>query len=62
LGSDLTDNKTAVAMFFWALALWRSRKNPQARGWPLAASILMLAAYFIPPSVWCSELDYKQGL
>lgn len=59
-GTDLTDNKTALAFVGWlvaALALTRS-KNPQR--WALAASIIMLAVYLIPHSVLGSELDYRE--
>lgn len=59
-GTDLTDNKTALAFVAWlvaALALTRS-KNPQR--WALAASIIMLAVYLIPHSVLGSELDYRE--
>lgn len=57
-GSDLTDNKTAVAFLAWvvaAIALTRA-KNP-AR-WALGASIIMFVVYMIPHSVLGSELDY----
>jgi len=59
-GHDLTDNKTAVAFLFWVIALWRSRRNPQSRGWTIAASVILLAVYLIPHSVLGSELDYTQ--
>jgi hypothetical protein len=59
-GTDLTDNKTAVAFLAWvvaAIALARS-KNP-AR-WALVASIVMFIVYLIPHSVLGSELDYSK--
>lgn len=59
-GHDLTDNKIAVAMLFWLLALWRTRQNRTARGWALAASLVTLAVWLIPHSLLGSELDYTQ--
>ena len=58
LGSDLTDNKTAVAMIFWLIALWRTRRKPDARAWPLAAALVTLIIFLIPHSLLGSELDY----
>jgi hypothetical protein len=58
-GSDLTDNKTAVALLAWlavAVALKKS-KNPKA--WALGAAVVMIVVYLIPHSVLGSELDYK---
>jgi hypothetical protein len=60
LGHDLTDNKTAAALLVWLVALWRMSKKTDARGWALAALVLMLVVYFIPHSVLGSELDYTQ--
>ncbi len=60
LGHDLTDNKTAAAFTFWLLSLWRLRRNPQARIWPVAAAVLLLLVYAIPHSVLGSELDYSK--
>jgi hypothetical protein len=59
-GHDLTDNKTAVAILFWAIALWRQRKAGQARGWYLAASLVQLLIYLIPHSALGSEIDYTK--
>ncbi|RPH95010.1 hypothetical protein EHM69_05830 [candidate division KSB1 bacterium] len=61
-GHDLTDNKTAVAMLFWLIALWRDIKCGKGRGWYIAAAAIQLIVYSIPHSVLGSELDYtKQG-
>jgi hypothetical protein len=61
-GHDLTDNKTAVAMLFYLIALWRDIKSAKGRGWYIAASVMQLIVYSIPHSVLGSELDYtKQG-
>lgn len=52
-GTDLTDNKTAVAWVLWALAAWR--KSP----WLIAlAAIGTFAVYLIPHSMFGSELKY----
>ncbi|MBM3790456.1 MAG: hypothetical protein FJW35_08920 [Acidobacteria bacterium] len=59
-GTDLTDNKTLVAAVCWLAALWRLRRNPQSRGWPLAASVVLMLVYLIPHSLLGSELDYTQ--
>jgi len=59
-GYDLTDNKTVIAFLFWVLAWWRLRKNPEARGWALIASVVLFLVYMIPHSVLGSELDYTQ--
>ncbi len=59
LGTDLTDNKTAIALLAWigvAFALRRSKK-PQV--WAIAASIITFAVFLIPHSLLGSELDYK---
>ncbi len=60
-GNDLTDNKTAVALIFWAIALWRLRKTPEARFWVLAAAAVTLVVFAIPHSVLGSQLDYTKG-
>lgn len=57
-GTDLTDNKTALAFLVWvgaAVALKRSKKPGR---WILAASMIMLLVYLIPHSLFGSELDF----
>jgi hypothetical protein len=61
LGSDLTDTKSLVAMIGWIIALFMMRKGKPARGWVLAASLLLLAAFLIPHSMMGSELDYSKA-
>lgn len=59
-GTDLTDNKTAVAFLAWvvaAVALSRA-KNPKR--WALAASVVMIVVYLIPHSILGSEFDYNK--
>lgn len=64
-GTDLTDNKTAIAFLGWVIALIAMTKAKNPKQWVLAASILTLVVYLIPHSVLGSELDYskldKQG-
>ena len=59
-GTDLTDNKTLIAMIVWAIALIAGRKGKPAKGWVLAASIVTLVIFLIPHSLLGSELDYSQ--
>ena len=60
LGFDLTDNKTLIAMIGWIIAVIAGRKGKPARGWVLAAAILLLIVYSIPHSLLGSELDYSK--
>jgi hypothetical protein len=60
VGTDLTDNKTAVAMVFWLIALWRLRNKPESRIWVIAAAVITLVVFAIPHSVLGSEIDYTQ--
>jgi len=58
-GTDLTDNKTLLSMFAWIAALIAGRRGRPARGWVLAASIIMLIIHMIPHSLLGSELKYN---
>lgn len=60
LGTDLTDNKTLIAMLGWIWAWFKNRKGKAGRGWVIFAFVLMLAIYLIPHSLLGSELDYTQ--
>jgi hypothetical protein len=60
LGTDLTDNKTLIAVIAWIVALIAGRGGKPARGWVLGAVIVLLAVYFIPHSLFGSELDYSK--
>ncbi|MBW6491853.1 MAG: hypothetical protein K0B15_11740 [Lentimicrobium sp.] len=55
---DMTDNKTAVAMLFWILAVYMLWKNREKRGWALLAAIVLLLIYLIPHSMMGSEIDH----
>lgn len=59
-GHDLTDNKTLISLIFWAIALWRLKKNPNDYKWAIIASIVMLLVYLIPHSLLGSEIDYTK--
>jgi len=59
-GTDLTDNKTAVAFIAWVLAFWQQKKMGKAKAWIIAAAVITLAIYLIPHSAFGSELDYTQ--
>jgi hypothetical protein len=59
-GHDLTDNKTAIALVFWLIALWRIRRNSYARAWAIAAALIVLAIFLTPHSLLGSELDYTK--
>jgi len=59
-GTDLTDNKTAVAFIAWLLAVWRQHKTGNAKAWIISAAVITLAVYLIPHSALGSELDYTQ--
>lgn len=59
-GTDLTDNKTAVAFIFWLVALLMTWKKPYHRTWVLVASIVLLLVYLIPHSMLGSEIDWTE--
>jgi len=60
LGTDLTDNKMLIAMIAWLAALVAGWKGKAARGWVLAASLILLIVFSIPHSLLGSELDYSK--
>jgi hypothetical protein len=60
LGGDLTDNKTLIAMAAWIVALIAGRKGKPARGWVLAASIILLVVFSVPHSLFGSEINYAK--
>jgi hypothetical protein len=57
---DMTDNKTAIAVLSWLVAVIKLRKNPKAKAWAIAAALILLAVYLIPHSMFGSEIDYTQ--
>ncbi|MFP4488925.1 MAG: hypothetical protein ACLFN1_06440, partial [Bacteroidales bacterium] len=60
LGWDLTDNKTLIAVIFWAIAVLGNRKTKRP-GLTILASVILLLIYSIPHSMYGSELDYESG-
>jgi hypothetical protein len=60
-GTDMTDNKTAVAMLSWLVALWMMRGGKTARGAVITAMIITLTVFLIPHSVFGSQLDWSQA-
>jgi hypothetical protein len=58
VGHDLTDSKTLLALAVWVAAAVAGRRGKQARGWVLAAAIVLFAVFLIPHSVLGSELKY----
>lgn len=57
---DLTDNKTLLAFIFWLLAFFMNRKKERPV-YTVIASIVMLAVYSIPHSMFGSELNPETG-
>ncbi len=59
-GTDLTDNKTLIALIAWILALVMILKNKKPRLAALGAALVMLIIFMIPHSMHGSELDYSE--
>ncbi|HRS01535.1 MAG TPA: hypothetical protein P5545_03195 [Bacteroidota bacterium] len=59
-GNDMTDNKTLLSLIMWLIAVLQIRKHPERRGWVTAATVVMLAVYLIPHSLFGSEIDYTK--
>jgi len=60
-GQDLTDNKTLIAFIGWLVAYLKIKKDESNRAWAIAASIILLAIFLIPHSMFGSELDHTTG-
>jgi hypothetical protein len=58
-GTDLTDNKTAVAFLAWVVAAIALSKAKHPKYWALGASIVMIVVYLIPHSLFGSEFNYN---
>jgi len=58
-GTDLTDNKTLIALVAWLVALFAHHRNPKNRWIFVAAALVMLIIFLIPHSLHGSELDYS---
>jgi len=59
-GTDLTDNKTAIALLAWAIALWFARGGRRARAAIVAAALVTLVVFAIPHSLFGSELRWEE--
>lgn len=59
-GWDLTDNKTLIAFIAWMIAWWFNRKM-ESRSWVVVASLVTLAIFSIPHSLFGSQLDPETG-
>jgi hypothetical protein len=59
-GHDLTDNKTAVALLFWIIALWQDLRHNRGRAWYMVAAVMQLIVYSFPHSMLGSEIDYTK--
>jgi hypothetical protein len=57
---DLTDNKTLLAFLFWILAVAMNLKKERP-AYVILASLVMLAVYSIPHSMFGSQLDPATG-
>lgn len=60
-GYDWTDNKVLVELAAWALAALFIGEARRGRTAVLAATLVTLAIYLIPHSVFGSEYDYTKG-
>ncbi len=60
-GWDLTDNKTLIAVLFWALAVFMNRKKDARPVYTIVAAIMLLLVYSIPHSMFGSEFNYESG-
>lgn len=57
-GTDLTDNKTLIALVVWMIAALQLRHPQRARVWVLVAALVTLIAFAIPHSVMGTEVDH----
>ena len=59
-GTDLTDNKTLIALVGWIAAAISINKFSKPKIWILSAAVLLLVVFLIPHSTFGSELDYSK--
>ena len=59
-GHDLTDNKTLFMVLAWVFAIFKLRKDPTNKLWPVIAAVMVLVVYLIPHSVLGSEIDHTK--
>ncbi len=58
VGTDLTDNKTVIAMVGWIVVGALLPRLQKPKTWALGAAILLIIVYLIPHSLLGSELNY----
>ena len=58
-GHDLTDNKTAIAVAAWGIALLRTRGGRGARVAIVVAALVTMAVFIVPHSMFGSELKVQ---
>lgn len=51
VGTDLTDNKTAIALLGWVIAAVGMKKSKSPGPWIIAAAIVMFVVFLIPHSI-----------
>jgi hypothetical protein len=61
VGTDLTDNNTAVAFLGWVSAYFLMRRSRRPLLWGLLAAVVLLVVFMIPHSLLGSELKYEDG-
>jgi hypothetical protein len=59
-GTDLTDNKTALALFAWIVAAFMLPRSAHPKRWIIGAALVTFAVFLIPHSMFGSELDYTK--
>jgi hypothetical protein len=59
VATDLTDNKTAIALVCWIIAAVAVRKFPRPKLWVAGAAIVTFIVFLIPHSMFGSELKYE---
>ncbi len=59
-GTDLTDNKTALALAAWVLAALMLNRSRKPQRWVLGASIVTFLVFVIPHSLLGSSHDYRE--
>lgn len=60
-GTDLTDNKTLIAVLAWAWAAWRCRAPGGGRAAILLAVLVTFGVFAIPHSAFGSEVDWAEA-
>jgi hypothetical protein len=58
---DMTDNKTLVMVLAWVFAIFKLRKDPTNKFWPVFAAVMVMIVYLIPHSVLGSEIDHTKA-